>query len=59
MSTGDKVKEVTKNPMATLKELQCFSVDRAEPSRRTTISSAVARRKRLPRKRHMATWLKE
>jgi len=30
--------EVMKNPMVTLKELQHFSVERGEPSRRTTIS---------------------
>ncbi|KAK3542726.1 hypothetical protein QTP70_000094 [Hemibagrus guttatus] len=35
------VREVTKNPMVTLKELQRFSVERGEPSRRTTISAAL------------------
>ncbi|KAK3544275.1 hypothetical protein QTP86_009071 [Hemibagrus guttatus] len=35
------VREVTKNPMVTLKELQHFSVERGEPSRRTTISAAL------------------
>ncbi|KAK3515048.1 hypothetical protein QTP70_004035 [Hemibagrus guttatus] len=56
------VREVTKNPMVTLKELKCFSVERGEPSRRTTISAAlhqsglygrVARWKPLLSKRHM------
>ncbi|ROJ62438.1 hypothetical protein DPX16_21424 [Anabarilius grahami] len=50
------VKDETKNPMVTLTELQRFSVERGEPSRRTTISAAlhqsglygrVARRKPL------------
>jgi len=54
------VREVTKNQMVTLTELQCFSVERGEPSRRTTISAAlhqsglygrVARRKPLLSKR--------
>ncbi|KAK3521456.1 hypothetical protein QTP70_005786 [Hemibagrus guttatus] len=36
------VREVTKNPMVTLKELQRFSVERGEPSRRTTISTNQA-----------------
>ena len=35
------VREVTKNPMVTLTELQLCSVKRGEPSRRTTISAAV------------------
>ncbi|KAK3557586.1 hypothetical protein QTP70_030514 [Hemibagrus guttatus] len=60
------VREVTKNPMVTLKELQRFSVERGEPSRRTTISAAlhqsglygrVARRKPLLSKRHMTVHL--
>ena len=32
------VREVTKNPMVTLTELQSYSVEMGEPSRRTTIS---------------------
>ncbi|XP_051784574.1 mediator of RNA polymerase II transcription subunit 21 isoform X1 [Erpetoichthys calabaricus] len=57
---------VTKNPMATLSELQMSSVERGEPSRRTTISAAfhqsglygrVARRKPLLSKRDMAARL--
>ncbi|KAG2462687.1 TC1A transposase, partial [Polypterus senegalus] len=60
------VREVTKNPMVTLSELQKSSVERGEPSRRTTISAAihqlglygrVARRKPLLSKRHMAACL--
>ncbi|KAG2457221.1 TCB1 transposase, partial [Polypterus senegalus] len=60
------VREVTKNPMVTLSELQRCSVERGEPSRRTTISVAihqsglygrVARWKPLLRKRHMAACL--
>ncbi|KAG2457325.1 TCB1 transposase, partial [Polypterus senegalus] len=60
------VREVTKNPMVTLSELQRSSVERGEPSRRTTISAAihqsglygrVARRKALLSKRHMAAHL--
>ncbi|KAG2462375.1 TC1A transposase, partial [Polypterus senegalus] len=60
------VREVTKNPMVTLSELQRSSVERVEPSRRTTISAAihqlglygrVARWKSLLSKRHMATCL--
>ncbi|KAG2458520.1 TC1A transposase, partial [Polypterus senegalus] len=60
------VKEVTKNPMVTLSELQRSSVERGEASRRTTISAAihqlglygrVARRKPLLSKRHMAAHL--
>jgi hypothetical protein len=35
------VKEVTKNPMVPLTELQSFSVEMREPSRRTTISAAL------------------
>uniref|UniRef100_A0A8C4RNL8 Transposase n=1 Tax=Erpetoichthys calabaricus TaxID=27687 RepID=A0A8C4RNL8_ERPCA len=59
------VRDVTKNPMVSLSELQRSSVER-EPSRRTTIFSAihqsglygrVARRKPLLSKRHMAARL--
>ena len=35
------VREVTKNPMVTLTELQCSSVEMREPSRRTTICAAL------------------
>ena len=35
------VREVTKNPMVTLTELQSSSVEMGEPSRRTTISVAL------------------
>ena len=35
------VREVTKNPMVTLAELQSSSVEMGEPSRRTTISVAL------------------
>ncbi|KAG2468235.1 TCB1 transposase, partial [Polypterus senegalus] len=60
------VREVTKNPMVTLSELQRSSVERGELSRRTTISAAthqsglygrVARWKPLLSKRHMAALL--
>jgi hypothetical protein len=60
------VREVTKNPMVTLTELQSSSVEMREPSRRTTISAAVyqlglygrvARRKPLLSKRHMTALL--
>ncbi|KAK3518799.1 hypothetical protein QTP70_013705 [Hemibagrus guttatus] len=60
------VREVTENPMVTLKALQRFSVERGEPSRRTTISAAlhqsglygrVTRRKPLLSKRHMTAHL--
>ncbi|KAG2468153.1 TC1A transposase, partial [Polypterus senegalus] len=60
------VREVTKNLMVTLSELQRSSVERREPSRRTTISAAihqsglygrVARWKPLLSKRHMADHL--
>ena len=60
------VREVTKNLMVTLSELQCSSVERGEPSRRTTISAAihqsglyarVARRKPLLSKRLLAAHL--
>ncbi|KAG2460036.1 TCB1 transposase, partial [Polypterus senegalus] len=56
------VREVTKNPMVTLSELQRSSVERGEPSRRTAISAAihqsglygrVARQKPLLSKRYM------
>ena len=56
------VREVTKNPMVTLTELQSSSVEMGEPPRRTTISAAlhqsglygrVARRKPLLSKSHM------
>ncbi|KAG2459621.1 TCB1 transposase, partial [Polypterus senegalus] len=59
-------REVAKNPMVTLSELQRSSVERGEPSRRTTISAAihlsglygrVAKRKPLLSKRHMAARL--
>ena len=59
------IREVTKNPMVTLTELQSSSVEMGEPSRRTTISAAlnqsgfyckVARRKPLS-KRHMTARL--
>ena len=60
------VREVTKNPMVTLTELQSSSVEIEEPSRRTTISAAlhlsglygrVARHKPLLSKRHMTARL--
>ncbi|KAG2456329.1 TCB1 transposase, partial [Polypterus senegalus] len=60
------VREMTKNPMVTLSELQRSSVERGEPSRRTTISAAihqsglygrVARWKPLLSKKHMAAQL--
>ena len=60
------VREVTKNPMVTLTELQSSSVEMGETSRRTTISAAlhqsglygrVARRKPLLSKRHMTARL--
>jgi hypothetical protein len=56
------VREVTENTMVTLKELQSTSVEMGEPSRRTTIPTAlhqsgiygrVARQKPLFSKRHM------
>ena len=62
-----KLREVTKNPMLTLTELQTSSVEMGAPSRRTTISAAlhqsslygrVARRQPLLSKRHMAAHLK-
>ena len=60
------VKEVIKNPMVTLTELQSASVEMGEPSRRTTIFAAlhqsglygiVARRKSLLSRRHMKACL--
>ena len=60
------VREVTKNPMVTLTELQRSSVEMGEPSRKTTISAAlhqsglygrVARQKPLLSKRHMTAHL--
>ncbi|KAG2466374.1 TC1A transposase, partial [Polypterus senegalus] len=60
------VREVTKNPKVTLSKFQSFSVERGEPSRRTTISAAiqqsglygrVARQKPLLSKRHIAARL--
>ena len=62
------VREVTKNPIVTLTELQSPSVEMGEPSRRTTISAAlhqsglygrVARRKPILSERHTtAAWAK-
>jgi hypothetical protein len=60
------VREVTKNPMVTLTELQSATVDMREPARRTTIATAlhqsgfygrVARRKPLLSKRHITAHL--
>ena len=55
------VREVTKNLMVTLTELQSSSVEMGEPSRRTAISAAlcgrVARWKPLLSKRRMAVRL--
>jgi hypothetical protein len=60
------VKEVTKNPMVNLTDLQSSSVEMGEPSRRTTISTAfhqsglygrVARWKPLLSKRNMTVHL--
>ena len=60
------VREVAKNPMVTLTELQSCSVEMGEPSRRTTISAVlhqsglygrVTRRKPLLSKRHMTARL--
>ena len=60
------VREVTKNSMVTLTELQSSSMEMGAPSRRTTISAAhhhsglygsVARRKPLFSKRHMTARL--
>jgi hypothetical protein len=59
-------REVTKNPMVTLTDLQSSSVEMGETSRRTTIYAAlhqsglygrVARRKPLLSKRHMTARL--
>ena len=56
------LREVTKNPIVTLKEHQNSSVEMGEPSRSTTISAAlhqsglygrVARRKQLLNEKHM------
>ena len=56
------VRDVTKNPMVALTELQSFSVEMGEQSRRTTISAALhqsglcgrsARRKTLLSKRQI------
>ena len=60
------LRDVIKNPMVTLTELQSSSVEMGEPSRRTTISAAlhqsglygrVARRKPLLNKSHMTALL--
>jgi hypothetical protein len=60
------VREVTKNPMVTLTELQSSSVEMGESSRRTTITAAlhqsdlygrVARWNPLLSKRHMTACL--
>ncbi|MBN3290452.1 TCB1 transposase, partial [Polypterus senegalus] len=56
------VREVTKNPMVTLSELQRSSVERGEPPRRTTISAAIQQSGLYVRhpclsKRHMAARL--
>ena len=60
------VREVTKNPMVTLTELHCSSVEMGEPSRGTNISAAlhqsglygrVARWKPLLSKRHTTACL--
>ena len=60
------VREVTKNPMVTLTEIQSYSVEMGEPSRRSTTSVALhpsglygreARRKPLLSKRHMTARL--
>ena len=59
-------REVTKNPMTTLTELQSSLAEMREPARRTTVSAAlhksrfcgrVARWKPLLRKRHMTAHL--
>ena len=66
VSRRDLIREVTKNPMVTLTELQSSSVEIGESSRRTTISAAlpqsdlygrVARQKPLLSKRHMTACL--
>ena len=57
------VREVTKNSMVTLTELQSSSLQKGEPSRRTTISAALyqsgfyGRRKPLVSKRSMTARL--
>ena len=60
------VRELTKNPIVTLRELQSSSVEMGEPSRRTTISAIlhqsglycrVARWKQLLSKRHLTACL--
>jgi transposase len=57
------IRDVTKNPMVTLTELQSSSVEKGKPSRRTTISAAlhqsgrVARWKPLLSKRHITAHL--
>ena len=67
LSKGGRKAEVTKNPMVTLTELQSYSVEMGEPSRRTTISAVlhqsslygrVAKRKPLLSKRHMTAHMK-
>ena len=66
LSRRTLVREVTKNPMTTLMELQSYLTEMEEPARRTTISVAlhksrhyrrVARQKPLLRKRHMTACL--
>ncbi|KAK3527663.1 hypothetical protein QTP86_031279 [Hemibagrus guttatus] len=47
------VREVIENPMVTLKELQRFSVERGEPSRRTTVSAALNQTGLYECKRHV------
>ena len=60
------MREVTKNPMITLTELQSSLAEMGEPAGRTTISAAlhksrlygrVGRQKPLLRKRHMTAHL--
>jgi transposase len=51
------VREVTKNPMVTLTELQSSSVEMGEPSRRTTISAASLEPDRTSLERHENTLL--
>ncbi len=50
-------REVAKNPMVTLTELQHFSVERGEPSGRTTISAALHQSGLYGSKRHMTARL--
>ena len=62
------VREVTKNPMVTLTELQSSSVEMGKPSRRTTISAALHQsgvyggltrwKPLLNKKKHMTAYLK-